>query len=75
MSTRGGGVIINIASSWRNIPRSSSRDGSTDFQLVKRTGTMDYIVNAMLFLASDSASFITGETLRGTADVTCTSEP
>jgi hypothetical protein len=32
-------------------------------------------VNAMVFLASDLAFFITGETLRGTAAVTCTSEP
>jgi NAD(P)-dependent dehydrogenase (short-subunit alcohol dehydrogenase family) len=33
-------------------------------QLVRRLGTMDDIVSAMLFLCSDDASFITGETLK-----------
>jgi NAD(P)-dependent dehydrogenase (short-subunit alcohol dehydrogenase family) len=32
-------------------------------QLIKRTGTMDDVANAVLFLASDEASFITGQTL------------
>jgi 3-oxoacyl-[acyl-carrier protein] reductase len=34
-----------------------------DLQLVHRLGTMDDIVNAMLFLCSKDASFVTGETL------------
>lgn len=33
-------------------------------QLVHRVGTMDDIVSAVLFLCSDEASFITGETLK-----------
>ncbi|MDT5162264.1 MAG: hypothetical protein QOC90_2574, partial [Mycobacterium sp.] len=33
-------------------------------QLVDRLGTMDDVVSAMLFLCSDEASFITGETLK-----------
>ena len=33
-------------------------------QLVHRLGTMDDIVSAMLFLCSDEASFITGETIK-----------
>jgi 3-oxoacyl-[acyl-carrier protein] reductase len=33
-------------------------------QLVKRQGTMDDVVAAMLFLCSSQASFVTGETLR-----------
>ena len=36
----------------------------TDLQLVKRLGQMDDIVSAMMFLCSDDASFVTGETLR-----------
>ncbi|HTI74148.1 MAG TPA: SDR family oxidoreductase [Mycobacterium sp.] len=33
-------------------------------QLVHRLGTMDDVVSAMLFLCSDEASFVTGETLK-----------
>jgi NAD(P)-dependent dehydrogenase (short-subunit alcohol dehydrogenase family) len=35
-----------------------------ELQLVKRLGTMDDIVQAMLFLCSDTAGFVTGETLK-----------
>ena len=35
-----------------------------ELQLVKRLGVMDDIVNAVLFLCSDEAGFITGETLK-----------
>ncbi len=35
-----------------------------ELQLVKRLGVMDDIVNAVLFLCSDQAGFITGETLK-----------
>jgi 3-oxoacyl-[acyl-carrier protein] reductase len=33
-------------------------------QLIHRLGTMDDVVSATLFLCSDEAGFITGETLR-----------
>jgi NAD(P)-dependent dehydrogenase (short-subunit alcohol dehydrogenase family) len=36
----------------------------TELQLVHRLGTMDDIVAAMLFLCSDEAGFVTGETIR-----------
>jgi 3-oxoacyl-[acyl-carrier protein] reductase len=35
-------------------------------QLVRRLGQMDDIVKAMLYLCSEDASFVTGETLRVT---------
>jgi 3-oxoacyl-[acyl-carrier protein] reductase len=35
-----------------------------ELQMIKRLGQMDDAVNAMLFLCSDDASFVTGETLR-----------
>ncbi len=35
-----------------------------ELQLVNRIGTMDDVVSAMLYLCSDEASFITGETLK-----------
>ncbi|MCW2524847.1 MAG: hypothetical protein JWO63_3182 [Frankiales bacterium] len=38
-------------------------------QLIHRQGTMDDIVNAMLFLCSAQSSFITGETLRVTGGI------
>jgi NAD(P)-dependent dehydrogenase (short-subunit alcohol dehydrogenase family) len=33
-------------------------------QLVQREGTVDDVVQAMLYLCSDSAGFVTGETLK-----------
>ncbi len=35
-----------------------------DLQLVKRTGSMDDVVNTAMFLCSDAAAFITGETIK-----------
>jgi 3-oxoacyl-[acyl-carrier protein] reductase len=35
-----------------------------DLQLVKRTGSMDDVVNSAMFLCSDAAAFITGETIK-----------
>jgi 3-oxoacyl-[acyl-carrier protein] reductase len=35
-----------------------------ELQLVKRLGTMDDIVEAMLYLCSDAAGFVTGETVK-----------
>lgn len=35
-----------------------------ELQRIKRLGTMDDVVSTMLFLCSDEASFITGETIR-----------
>jgi 3-oxoacyl-[acyl-carrier protein] reductase len=35
-----------------------------DLQLVKRTGSMDDVVNSAMFLCSDAAGFITGETIK-----------
>ncbi len=47
-----------------DLPAEMVRDFAENRQLVHRTGTMDDIVNVMLFLCSDQASFITGETLK-----------
>jgi 3-oxoacyl-[acyl-carrier protein] reductase len=35
-----------------------------ELQLVKRTGSMDDVVNSAMFLCSDAAGFITGETIK-----------
>lgn len=110
MQSRGGGVIINIASNAghrvqnaygvtklavRGLTQAFARDFAPDGtrvnaispgfittenavslygedhnnqqisdQLVKRVGTMQDIVNAMLYLSSDGASFVTGQTLQ-----------
>jgi 3-oxoacyl-[acyl-carrier protein] reductase len=37
-----------------------------ELQLIPRPGSMDDVVSAMLFLCSDEASFVTGETVRVT---------
>ena len=46
-----------------DLPQSMVDDFVHNKQLVHRLGTMDDIVSATLFLCSDEASFITGETL------------
>jgi 3-oxoacyl-[acyl-carrier protein] reductase len=109
MQSRGGGVIINIASNAghrvqnaygvtklavRGLTQAFARDFGPDGtrvnaispgfittenavslygedhnnqqisdQLVKRVGTMQDVVSAMLYLSSDGASFVTGQTL------------
>lgn len=47
-----------------DLPQALQDDFVNNRQLVHRLGQMDDIVEAMLFLCSDSASFITGETLK-----------
>ena len=47
-----------------DMPRQVIDDQINVRQLVHRLGTMDDVVAAALFLASDDAGFITGETLR-----------
>jgi NAD(P)-dependent dehydrogenase (short-subunit alcohol dehydrogenase family) len=49
-----------------DLPQSLVDKWLNELQLVPRQGTMDDIVKTMLFLCSDDASFITGETLRVT---------
>lgn len=46
------------------LPQDMIDDFVANRQLVHRLGVMDDIVNAMLYLCSDEASFVTGETLR-----------
>jgi NAD(P)-dependent dehydrogenase (short-subunit alcohol dehydrogenase family) len=46
------------------LPQALVDEFVNDRQLVHRLGTMDDIVSAALYLCSDEASFITGETLR-----------
>lgn len=45
------------------IPKQYADNLVQNLQLIKRPGSMDDLVNALFFLASDQASFITGETL------------
>lgn len=47
-----------------DLPQSLVEHFVSDLQLVHRLGTMEDIVSAMLFLCSDEASFVTGETLK-----------
>jgi 3-oxoacyl-[acyl-carrier protein] reductase len=47
-----------------DLPEDFVREFRDEKQLVHRTGAVDDIVEAMLFLCSDAASFITGETLK-----------
>jgi len=49
-----------------DLPRELVDDMVGNKQLVHRLGQMDDIVKAMLYLCSDEASFVTGETLRVT---------
>jgi 3-oxoacyl-[acyl-carrier protein] reductase len=46
------------------LPQELIDDFTNNRQLVHRLGDMDDIVSSALFLCSDQASFITGETLR-----------
>jgi NAD(P)-dependent dehydrogenase (short-subunit alcohol dehydrogenase family) len=49
-----------------DLPRALVDDFVENKQLIHRKGEMRDIVNAMLYLCSDEASFVTGETLRVT---------
>ena len=56
--------LMNTENALADLPQTVDRRVHTAPQLVHRLGTMDDIVSAMLFLCSDEASFITGETLK-----------
>lgn len=56
--------LMNTESGMADLPKPLIDEFTNRLQLVRRLGTMDDIVSAMLFLFSDEASFITGETLR-----------
>ncbi|MET0146628.1 MAG: SDR family oxidoreductase [Ilumatobacteraceae bacterium] len=47
-----------------DLPEALVAEFRDELQLVHRSGAVDDIVNAALFLCSDAASFITGETLK-----------
>ncbi len=49
-----------------DLPQEIVDDIVNEKQMIHRLGTMDDIVQAMLFLCSDESSFVTGETLRVT---------
>jgi 3-oxoacyl-[acyl-carrier protein] reductase len=56
--------LMNTENALADLPRSLIDEFVHERQLVHRLGTMDDVVSAMLFLCSDDASFITGETLK-----------
>ncbi len=56
--------LTNTESALADLPSALIEDYVGRLQLVHRICTMDDIVSAMLFLCSDEASFITGETLK-----------
>lgn len=56
--------MTNTESALADVPRSLADDYVHDLQLVHRMCTTDDVVSAMLYLCSDEASFITGETLK-----------
>jgi NAD(P)-dependent dehydrogenase (short-subunit alcohol dehydrogenase family) len=56
--------LMNTENALADLPRPLIDEFVHQLQLVRRLGTMDDIVSAMLFLCSDEASFITGETLK-----------
>jgi 3-oxoacyl-[acyl-carrier protein] reductase len=56
--------LTNTESALADLPQSLVEDFVEDLQLVHRLCTTDDIVSAMLYLCSDEASFITGETLK-----------
>ncbi|GFG73848.1 SDR family NAD(P)-dependent oxidoreductase [Mycobacterium botniense] len=56
--------LMNTENALADLPHSLVHDIVRERQLVHRLGTMDDVVSAMLFLCSDEASFITGETLK-----------
>jgi NAD(P)-dependent dehydrogenase (short-subunit alcohol dehydrogenase family) len=56
--------LTNTENALAEVPHVVVDDVVRDLQLIPRMGTMDDVVSAMLYLCSDEASFITGETLR-----------
>jgi len=56
--------LMNTENALADLPKSLIDEFVHRLQLVHRLGTMDDVVSAMLFLCSDEASFITGETLK-----------
>jgi 3-oxoacyl-[acyl-carrier protein] reductase len=60
-------VDSEAAVAWWNDPSRSGREGIDQMliggQMIKRQGRMNDLANACLFLCSDDASFITGQTL------------
>jgi 3-oxoacyl-[acyl-carrier protein] reductase len=56
--------LTNTESALADLPRSLVDDFVQHLQLVHRLGTTDDVVSAMLYLCSDEASLITGETLK-----------
>jgi 3-oxoacyl-[acyl-carrier protein] reductase len=56
--------LMNTENALADLPHALVDDIVRERQLVHRLGTMDDVVAAMLYLCSDAASFITGETLK-----------
>ena len=56
--------LMNTENALADLPDALVKDIVWERQLVHRPGTTDDIVSAMLYLCSDEASFITGETLK-----------
>jgi NAD(P)-dependent dehydrogenase (short-subunit alcohol dehydrogenase family) len=56
--------LMNTENALADLPTSLIDEFVQRRQLVHRLGTMDDVVSAMLFLCSDEASFITGETVK-----------
>jgi 3-oxoacyl-[acyl-carrier protein] reductase len=56
--------LMNTENALADLPRPLIDDIVHERQLIHRLGTMGDVVSAMLFLCSEEASFITGETLR-----------
>jgi NAD(P)-dependent dehydrogenase (short-subunit alcohol dehydrogenase family) len=56
--------LMNTENALADLPHSLVDDIVRERQLIHRLGTMDDVVSAMLYLCSDEASFITGETLK-----------
>lgn len=56
--------LMNTENALADLPRALVDDIVRERQLIHRLGTMDDAVSAMLYLCSEEASFITGETLK-----------
>jgi 3-oxoacyl-[acyl-carrier protein] reductase len=56
--------LMGTENALADLPTEMVESFVNDLQLIHRLGAMDDIVNAMLFLCSPEASFVTGETLQ-----------